>query len=122
MPQRQHPSYASGPLPASSLEYASPCQACFDRASVGLALTALDGTWVWVNQRWCDLLGAPCDALQGRPGLEWKSRANQEADLAVFAPLCTDGPPPSIRTGRYLRPDGSLVRFQVVSSLVHDAS
>jgi two-component system cell cycle sensor histidine kinase/response regulator CckA len=94
----------------------------FDAAPVGIVHVGLDGQWLRVNQRLCDLLGYPCEALQGDAvqellqSTEGPGEAESLRDMAAgtLDRHVVDEKP-------YRRRDGSLVWARINVSVHRDA-
>jgi PAS domain S-box-containing protein len=90
----------------------------FHSASVGMALTALDGTFVQVNDRLAEMLGYTVEELM-RLGVRGITHPD---DLSVDVENATDLKSGQIesyqREKRYLRKDGSVVWADLTVSLV----
>ena len=93
-------------------------RATFENAAVGVAHVGLDGEWLRVNDRLCEILGRGRDELVGRSVEE----VTVEADLGVGRRLRE-----RVRSGahdegqiekRYRRPDGSVVWAQVTVGVI----
>jgi PAS domain S-box-containing protein len=93
----------------------------FDAAPVGIVHVGLDGQWLRVNQRLCDLLGYPCEALQGSTVQELiQPQALDESEsLAQLAAGKLDRF--VIDEKCYRRRDGSFVWTRVNFSVHRDA-
>ena len=95
-------------------------RAVFEQAAVGVAMVGLDGRWLLVNRKLCDLLGSGAAELSGRP-----SRSSCHPDDRQGAEELFQGAL-SGRTGSYtaeqrlLRGDGTPVTVSQTSSLVRD--
>ncbi len=94
----------------------------FEHAAVGIARISLDGKWLMVNQRLCDIVSYTQAELLERTFWEMTpdedldgSFAGREALLAGESETCA-------LEKRYVRKDGSLVWLHVSVSLVRDAS
>jgi diguanylate cyclase (GGDEF)-like protein/PAS domain S-box-containing protein len=93
----------------------------FDAVPVALAVTALDGRCVRVNQAMCDLLGYPADRLLGS---SYRSLSHPEDvardEQAITALLATDGPGPAVEK-RFRHADGHFIWARVTATLIHGA-
>ncbi|MGE5403024.1 MAG: PAS domain S-box protein [Ignavibacteriales bacterium] len=104
------------------LERESQLKATFEQAAVGIAHVALDGRWVKVNQRICDITGySPEEMLS----LDFQSMTFPEdlpPDLENIKKIIEG----EIRTysmeKRYIRRDGAVIWTDLTVSLVRDAS
>src|SRR5258708_11657453 len=66
--------------------------ATFDRAVIGIAHVSLEGRWLRVNQRLCDLLGYDRAELAARTWREITHPADLPADRAAARRLLAGGP------------------------------
>jgi diguanylate cyclase (GGDEF)-like protein/PAS domain S-box-containing protein len=92
----------------------------FDEALIGIALVALDGSWLRVNEALCDIMGRDREALLAMTFQDITHPEDLDADLAQLQQTLAGE-----RTGyqmekRYLRPDGSVVWALLSVSLVRD--
>jgi PAS domain S-box-containing protein len=95
-------------------------RSAFDDAPIGIAITAVDGTFLRVNQALCQMLGRSAEELAS---LTWadvthpEDRATQEA----YEESALAGHSQSFRTEkRYLRADGRTVWTLLSRSLIRD--
>jgi PAS domain S-box-containing protein len=95
-------------------------RATFNQAAVGIAHTGLNGRWLRVNQKFCEILGYSEEELMG---LDIKTITHPD-DLETSTKhlqLMLDGKLGSYSLEkRYLRKDGSTVWVNVTVSMVHD--
>ncbi|MGY6588759.1 MAG: sensor domain-containing diguanylate cyclase [Wenzhouxiangella sp.] len=108
--------------------YASPAvltalkAAAFDQAAVGLALIAVDGRWIDVNQAFAHMLGASRSALLASSFDEF----TPEDDLGLsrhFHRQLTSGAEASVEfEKRYRRADGELIWVSIRASFVRPAN
>ncbi len=94
----------------------------FDEAPVGIVHVGLDGRWLRVNQRICDLLGYSRDDLQGRStrDLARSEATNDEVDAwrqMVAGTLDRH----VVEEKQYRRNDGSFVVARLKTSIHRDA-
>ncbi len=97
-------------------------RAIFDQAAVGISQVGLDGRWLMVNQRLCDIVG--CDA---RELLESKFQDithpdDIAADCEYKRQLLAGEISSYAMEKRYIRKDGSIVWVNLSVSLVSDTS
>jgi two-component system cell cycle sensor histidine kinase/response regulator CckA len=94
----------------------------FHAASVGMALTALDGTFVQVNDRLAELLGYTVDELTGLDVRRITHPDDFAVDLDRLEKLRSGEIDSHQREKRYLRKDGSIMWGDLSVSLVrtHD--
>jgi PAS domain S-box-containing protein len=92
----------------------------FEQAAVGLAHIALDGTYLRVNQRICEITGYSREELIGHSYRDLTHPDDLELDMEQRARLVA-GDVSSIRLEkRLLRADGSPVWVQATGSLAYD--
>ncbi|HJV04856.1 MAG TPA: PAS domain S-box protein, partial [Actinomycetota bacterium] len=96
-------------------------RSAFEDAPIGMAITAIDGSFLQVNQALCELLGRSWDELRG---MTWadvthpEDRPVQEA----YEDNALAGQARFFRTEkRYVRPDGRTIWALLSRSLVRDA-
>ena len=97
-------------------------KATLEQAAVGVAHQTLDDKWVWMNQRWCEIVGFSRDELLQRnlSGLTHPSDrgASAEFDRKVRGGVLDRY---SIEK-RYIRKDGVVVWTQLTVSVARDAA
>ncbi len=96
-------------------------RATFELAPVGIAHVGLDGRWLRVNDRVCDITGRTREQLLG---LTFQSITHPDdlPDYVAKSGTVLAGEVPSYaRQKRYLRPDGSAVWVNITVSLQRDA-
>ncbi len=90
----------------------------FEQAAIGIAHLSLDQEWLWVNQRFCDILGYSRDELL-KTTLERVTHPDDRASHAELARGALAGQAPESSVDRrYLRPDGSIVWAHLTVSVV----
>jgi PAS domain S-box-containing protein len=80
----------------------------FEQTSVGVVQCALDGTFLLVNKRFCEIAGRTAEELMSLRVQDITHPDEQEDNIERLARLRDDGVPYVIEK-RYLRPDGSPV-------------
>jgi PAS domain S-box-containing protein len=93
----------------------------FEQAAVGIARISLEGNWLMVNQRLCELLGYSQAELLARTFQEVTS-TDLDINLMGITALLAGGQESYMLETRYPRKDGSLAQLQVSVSLARDAS
>lgn len=88
-------------------ERESRLSAIFSQVAVGIALTDLDGRIRTANQRFCDIVARPMDAIHSLRSEDMTHPEDRDATAAAFARLVR-GEGSQIEK-RYLRPDGSCI-------------
>jgi PAS domain S-box-containing protein len=100
-------------------ERESRLSAIFSQVSVGIAQVDLDGRIRSANQRFCDIVGRPAEAIQSLRDEELTLPEDVPATAGAFERVAHgDG---SQIEKRYLRPDGSTIWVAQTLSLVRDA-
>jgi PAS domain S-box-containing protein len=94
----------------------------FENAAVGIAHVAINGRFLRVNEKLCDILGYMREELLARKFQDITFPDDLNADLEQLAPLLRGELPSSSRDKRYLRKDGSIVWVAVSVSLQCDAA
>lgn len=97
-------------------------RATFEQATIGMAQVDLDGGWIQVNDRLCEILGYSREELLALTFADITSPDTVEADVQVFRAF-QKGEGKAYRVEkRYVRKDGSLVWVDLTSSAVRDAN
>src|SRR5262245_57587485 len=96
-------------------------RATFDNAAVGMARVALDGHWLEVNQRLCDIVGFTHEELLTKSFAEITHPDDLVADLREVRRLWSGEKETYIRKKRYLRKNSSVVWVRVTVSVVRKA-
>jgi two-component system cell cycle sensor histidine kinase/response regulator CckA len=97
-------------------------RATFEQAAVGVAHVALDGRFLRVNQKLCDITGYGRDELASRHFGHITYPEDAAADQRVMERLLRGEIQTHTGQKRLLRKDGSPVFIEVTSSLVHTPS
>lgn len=82
-------------------------------------LTDLAGTYLAVDDAYCEILGRERGALIGEGAVQFTNPVEQAEHVAVIAQLCDTGIPLTISKS-YVRPDGKLMRVQNHASVITD--
>ena len=93
----------------------------FDDALVGIALVALDGSWLRVNESLCQIVGRDRDELYRMTFQDITHPEDLDADLAQLEETLAGERAGYQMEKRYLRPDGEVVWALLSVSLVRDA-
>ncbi len=96
-------------------------RAALEQAAVGIAQLSLDGRFLMVNDRFCEILGYSSDELLGRTFGEITDPADLEADLADTERLRSGAIRSHVMEKRYIHKDGRTVWARLAGSLVRDA-
>ncbi len=103
-------------LRASEERFAS----IFEQTGVGVLQCELDGRFLLVNRRFCEIVGRTADELLALRVPDITHPDYRENDVALRQKLVADGVPFSVEK-RYLRPDGAEVWVDVNVSLMQSA-
>lgn len=96
-------------------------QVTFENAGVGIAHVALDGTWLRLNQRYCEILGYQQEELLGLTFQDVTHPDDLRADLENVRRL-TAGVNDGYRMEkRYVRRNGDIVWVELSVTLARDA-
>ena len=94
----------------------------FDRAAVGLAEVAADGSWLRVNQALCDMLGYAREEFMSRTWQDLTHPDDVDADLSLVN-ACHRGEIDTYRLAkRYVRKNGDVVFAQLTVACVRQSS
>ncbi len=94
--------------------------ATFDQAAVGIAQMALDGRWVRVNHKLCDILGYPEAELLRRTFVELTHPEHRQQDLDSRRRLVAGELPYFSMEKRCIRKDGRVIWVNLTMSLVRE--
>jgi PAS domain S-box-containing protein len=97
-------------------------RATFENAAIGLAHVALDGRWLRVNRRFCEITGYTRDQLLSRTFAEVTHPDDIEADWKLKRALISGEIPTCSFEKRYLRKDGTAIWVNLTVSLLRDRS
>ncbi|ESA33387.1 pas domain s-box diguanylate cyclase domain-containing protein [Leptolyngbya sp. Heron Island J] len=92
----------------------------YNQAAVGLANGSLNGKFVDVNPRFCEMLGYSREELLAKSIHEITYPADRAQSNAILQSLFTDEIPYCFHEKRYLRKDGSYFWCSIGTSLVRD--
>jgi PAS domain S-box-containing protein len=95
-------------------------RATFFQAAVGIAQTGLDGKWLLVNDRLCELLGYTQAELRGKTFLDITHPDDREASLGAIRRILAGEISSWSTEKRYVRKDGTIVWGRLWVSLVRD--
>jgi PAS domain S-box-containing protein len=96
-------------------------RAYFEHASIGMALTATDGTFIRVNAALADMLGYAVEELLGRTFLSVTHPEDIAQNLELIDALLAGEQPSVELEKRYVRRDGTAVWALMTSSLIRNA-
>ena len=95
-------------------------RAIFEQAAVGMAQAGLDGTWLCVNDKLCEIIGHTREDLLGGTTLDITHPDDVAADRARMAALIGGEDGSASMEKRYIRKDGGVVWTTNTISLLHD--
>jgi PAS domain S-box-containing protein len=95
-------------------------RATFEQAAVGLAHVALDGRWLRVNQKLCEIVDYSCEELLGLTFQEITYADDLETDLNYVRQLLAGEIKTYSMEKRYIRKDGSPVWINLTVSLLRE--
>jgi PAS domain S-box-containing protein len=95
-------------------------RATFEQAAVGLAHVALDGRWLRVNQKLCEIVDYSCEELLGLTFQEITYADDLETDLKYVRQLLAGEIKTFSIEKRYIRKDGSPVWINLTVSLLRE--
>jgi PAS domain S-box-containing protein len=84
-------------------------RATFFQAAVGIAHTGLDGRWLLLNERLCEILGYSPDELSHKTLLETTHPEDCEASQTALQQLVAGEISSWSKEKRYIRKDGGIV-------------
>ena len=96
-------------------------RATFEQAAVGIAHVDLDGRWLTVNQRLCEILDYPCNELLRKTFQDITHPDDLAADLDNLKALLTGDIAHYQMDKRYFRSNGSIVWITLTVALVRKA-
>lgn len=91
-------------------------RATFDQAAVGIAHLSVDGQWLRINERYCEILGYSDDELRKRSFKDLTHHDDLEADLRARDALINGSGGSYSHEKRYIHKDGSIVWANVTAS------
>jgi PAS domain S-box-containing protein len=92
----------------------------FEQVAVGIAHVAIDGRWLLVNQRLCDIFGYTRDELQALTFQDVTHADDLEQDLAYFRQMLAGEISEYTMEKRYIRKDGTVIWGHLKVSLVRN--
>jgi PAS domain S-box-containing protein len=93
-------------------------RATFEQAAVGIAHVALDGSWLRVNQKLCEILGYSTEELQNLTFQDITHPDDLEADLAYMQQLLVGKIQTYSMEKRYFHKSGEVIWSELTVSLV----
>ena len=96
-------------------------RATVDSAGIGISMVGLDGRWLRINARMCEILGRPAEDFHRLTFRDITHPDDLEGDLELVRQLLEGQGSGYALEKRYLRPDGSVVWGRLTVTLVRDA-
>lgn len=93
----------------------------FEEAAIGMAHVAVDGRWLRLNRKLCEIVGYSREELLGMTFQEITYREDLDSDLAHVQELLAGRAKRYSMEKRYIRKDGSLVWINLSVALLRDA-
>ncbi|RYG57290.1 PAS domain S-box protein, partial [bacterium] len=97
-------------------------ESAFHRSAIGMALFALDGHWLELNDRFCEMLGYRHDELALLTIKDITFPEDLEEDLNLMGRLLAQEIPNYLLEKRFIRADGSLIWAAISVSLVRNGA
>jgi len=94
----------------------------FENAAVGIAHVGVDGSWLRVNQRLCDMVGYRREELLRKTFQDITHPEDLKADLEQFGPLMRGEIDTYSMEKRYFHKDGHIVWINLTTALQRDES
>ncbi|MEH1814236.1 MAG: PAS domain S-box protein [Nostoc sp.] len=95
-------------------------RAAFHQAAVGIAHVAIDGNWLLVNQKLCDILGYTLEELQLLTFQDITHSDDLNTNLKYVEQILADNIQTYAMEKRYFRKDNSLVWVNLTVSLMRE--
>ena len=97
-------------------------RATFEQSAAGMAHTTLEGRYVRVNQRLCDIVGYTREELLARRFQDITHPDDLDVDLAAVRQLLANEIQTASREKRYLHKDGSAIWIDLTVSILREPS
>jgi two-component system CheB/CheR fusion protein len=94
-------------------------RAIFNQTTVGIAQTDLTGRFLFVNQRYCEIVGRPMEEVLNLRMQDLTHPDDLPDTLVLFERMVAGGPT-FVTEKRYVRPDGSYVWVSSSMSVIKD--
>jgi PAS domain S-box-containing protein len=95
-------------------------RAAFFQAAVGIAQTSVEGRWLLLNDRFCEILGYSGAELREKTFVDITHQDDREASLNASRKLITGEISSWSSEKRYIRKDGRTIWARIFVSLVRD--
>lgn len=96
-------------------------RAIFELSAIGAAVVALDGTWMMVNRRLCEITGYPAHELVGRTFQSITYPEDIDENVGQASALIDGVRENYAMRKRYVRRDGRVIWVRVTVAIVRDA-
>lgn len=97
-------------------------EATFENVAVGIAHVGVDGDWLKVNRRLCEIVGYARDELMDMTFQDITHKDDLHADLDQFEKLMRGEIDSYAMEKRYIRKDGETIWISLTTSLQRDAN
>lgn len=97
-------------------------RATFEQAAVGIALVSLEGTWLRVNQRFCNIVGYTREEIRDRTFQDITHPEDLETDLNYVQRLLANTLDTYTIEKRYIQKSGGIAWVNLTASLVREPS
>ena len=94
----------------------------FQHAPVGISMVSLDGRWLRVNPRTCDIVGYTADEMLRMRVRDVTDPADLDSDLEMARQLLAGEITHHTREKRYIRKDGSRIWINLTVTLMRNAA
>ncbi len=95
-------------------------RAIFEQAAVGIGVRALDGRWLRVNRKLCEMFGCTAEVLLATMSIELTPPEDRESSMVFNHRMERGELDTYTREKRYLRPDGASLWVELSMSVVRD--
>lgn len=103
-------------------DYQALFSATFDKAAIGIAHVALDGSWLRVNPRLCAIMGYSPDEFMGKTFQDMTYPDDLERDLHLLRQTLSGQIHRYQMEKRYVRKNGEIIWARLNVALVRDAA
>jgi PAS domain S-box-containing protein len=97
-------------------------RATFEQAAVGICQSSLDGRFLRLNQKFCNLVGYTHEEMLNRTWMDITYPEDLDAGLELFQRMCQKEIDTYTLQKRYIRKDGSIIWVNIACSLVRESS
>ena len=97
-------------------------RATFEQAAVGICQSSLDGRFLRLNQKFCNLVGYTHEEMLNRTWMDITYPEDLDAGLELFQRMWQKEIDTYTLQKRYIRKDGSIIWVNIACSLVRESS